>query len=93
MSRIIDSIIYSDDLKKVEGVKDKSITTARIKDGVIEIRSSAFKGCKSMTSVTLPKTVKMIGKKAFRNCPSLSNVTIAGGISKLKMSLSSDMNF
>lgn len=43
---------------------------------VTEVKSSACKGLKNLTSVTIGVNVTKIGSKAFYNCPKLKTVTI-----------------
>ena len=43
---------------------------------VTEIKASAFKGMKKLTSVTIGENVKTIGKSAFQNCAKLKTITI-----------------
>ena len=43
---------------------------------VTEIRASAFKNMKKLTSVTIGKNVKTIGKNAFSGCSKLKKITL-----------------
>ena len=45
-------------------------------EGIIEIDTSTFEGCSSLTKVTIPSTVTSIGSSAFRDCSSLTSITI-----------------
>ena len=47
-----------------------------IPEGVTEILSKAFEGCRGVTSVSLPGTVKYVGDYAFRNCPALKGIRV-----------------
>ena len=53
------------------------VTTLVIPEGVTEIASRAFYGCKSLTSITLPKSLRKIGESAFYGCKNLSEVHIS----------------
>ena len=46
-----------------------------IPDSVIQIRDSAFGGCKFLTSVTMGSNVRYIGKSAFAGSHSLTSIT------------------
>ncbi|EIC02768.1 leucine-rich repeat domain-containing protein, partial [Treponema saccharophilum] len=76
MSKIIDGIEYSDDMKKVEGTRNRIITSVVIPAGVTEIGYEAFSYCKALASVVIPDSVTEIGKAAFRGCESLASVVI-----------------
>ena len=76
MSKTANGIVYSDDMKKVEGVESKDITGAVIAEGVTEIGECAFQSCKLLTLVTIPESVTKIGDAAFQGCESLISVTI-----------------
>lgn len=84
MPKTFDGIIYSDDLKKVTDVADKSITTAVIKEGVTTIKGAAFWGCKNLQSVTIPDSVTTIDNRAFGFCENLQNVTIPDSVTIIK---------
>ena len=51
-----------------------------IPDSVTSIGSTAFRGCKSLTSVTIPDSVTSIGNFAFGDCESLTSVTIPDSV-------------
>lgn len=83
MARIIESIVYSDDMNEVLGVESKSIKTARIAEGVKIIRSEAFKDCSELTDVYLPSSVEKIWYQVWKNCGSLLTVHLGGDFSRL----------
>ena len=76
MFQTIDNIIYSDDMKTVEGVKIYEITTAVIKGGVTTIGYSAFSSCANLQSVVIPEGVTTIGEYAFDDCANLQSLVI-----------------
>ena len=50
---------------------------------VVEIGSSAFSNCTSLTSVKIPESVTVIGNKAFYKCSLLVSVTIPNSVTKI----------
>ena len=46
------------------------------------IGSSAFSGCRSLTSVIIPNSVTSIGEAAFSNCISLTSIEVEAGNTK-----------
>lgn len=51
-------------------------STTVIPESVTSIGSSAFFGCRSLTSITIPEGVTSIGSIAFYDCSSLTTITI-----------------
>ncbi|MBE6209471.1 MAG: hypothetical protein E7128_04460 [Rikenellaceae bacterium] len=49
-------------------------TEYTIPEGVTEIGSYAFDGCRSLTSITIPESVTKIGISAFDNCSYLESI-------------------
>lgn len=63
--------------------RESDIESIVIPEGIREIRSSAFWGCKKLTSVTFPSTLSRIGKAAFENCVSLKDVYLPENVSSI----------
>ncbi len=59
------------------------IRNLTIPEGVAEIKTGAFSGCKSIESVTFPDSVTSIGQESFQGCESLTNITIGSGVSSI----------
>lgn len=49
-------------------------------EGLQEIGSYAFEGCKALAAVSFPKSLKKIGKEAFANCWALKSVLLYDNI-------------
>ena len=61
------------------GTPNKKKKNTMYFDGVAEIDSSAFSGCKSLAGLELG-TVSLIGKSTFQNCIKLKEVTIPASV-------------
>lgn len=55
-----------------------------IPEGVVEIKSSAFKESKQLKSVTLPSTLVTIGEDAFKNCELLESINLPESITTIQ---------
>ena len=55
----------------------------RIRDYTRLIASTAFEGCKGLTSITIPNSVTSIGYRAFDDCSSLTSVTIPNSVTSI----------
>ena len=74
------NLIFSNDGKKVRGVRNKNLSYVEIPHGVTEIDSYAFYCCRSLKEIIIPETVKRIGSYAFDSCCSLENILIPDGV-------------
>lgn len=61
-------------------IKNKDVI---IPEGVVEIKDTAFKRNKTISSVVIPKSVKKIENEAFKCCYNLKNINIKAQIKKL----------
>ena len=61
----------------------ETITEIEIKDGVTDIGTRAFSGCKSLASVTIPDSVTVLGNIAFLDCEKLESVTIPNSVTSI----------
>ncbi|MBQ2471233.1 MAG: leucine-rich repeat protein, partial [Acholeplasmatales bacterium] len=68
---------------KISGVKDKSITSVTIPNGIVEIGNGAFSECEELESIVIPNTVKVIGEEAFLDCYKLSSITLPNELEKI----------
>ena len=56
------------------------VTDLVIPDGVTEIATFAFKGCRSIKTVTIPQSVTSVGASAFSDCASIEKVVMGNGV-------------
>lgn len=73
---------HRDGTYTVTGLKDKSVRRLAVPEGVVEITSDAFAGCK-FTVVTLPSTLTRIGDSAFKECRELREINLPDGLEYL----------
>ena len=83
MEKVIDGIIYSEDMSEVLGVESKSIKIARVAEGVKIIRSQAFKDCTELTEVYLPSSIERIWYQVWKNCDSLLTIHFGSDFARL----------
>ena len=62
---------------------DTGITTATIPEGVTEIGTRAFSGCKALTKVEFPKSLTTIQGYAFQSCTGLESISIPGTVKSM----------
>ena len=55
-----------------------------VRNGTIDIASSAFKNCKNLTSVTIPESVRLINLEAFEGCESLISIKIPNQVKEIE---------
>ena len=94
------SALYgANELKKVEFEKgtetiitgicsvnsENKIEEIIIPDGVTEIESYAFGGCKNIKDIKLPETLESIGYNAFGSCTGLESIKIPSKVKKIGM--------
>ena len=64
-------------------INNELVTSITIPDGVTEIPSYAFSGCKGLTSVTILNSVTSVGDYAFSGCEGLTSVTIPDSVTSI----------
>ena len=64
-------------------INDQEIKDLVIPNSVTSIGSSAFYGCRSLTSVAIGNSVTSIGDKAFYECSSLTSITIGNSVTSI----------
>ena len=70
------------DIGAWSGYVPESLKTVVITGGTI-IRSSAFYGCRYLTSISLPDSLTSIGGAAFQYCDALTSITIPYGVTSI----------
>lgn len=66
--------------------KSNEVKIIRVQEGVNELGSFVFSGCKNLTSVSFSNSLTKIGYETFRNCTSLENVTLSSNLKELRTS-------
>ncbi|MDE6472030.1 MAG: leucine-rich repeat domain-containing protein [Clostridia bacterium] len=77
------SVYKSQDNCLIEKQNDRLVLGCKnsiIPDYVKSIGSSAFEGCKGLTSIEIPTGVDFIGFYAFANCADLTSIVIPSGV-------------
>ena len=59
-------------------------TSIVIKDGIVSICESAFRGCTGLTSIAIPDSVKSIGEYAFSGCIGLTSIEIPNSVTSIE---------
>lgn len=78
-----DNLLYDETGKFVTGVKNDSVKSIIIPDGVTGIGDRAFGDCSSLTSIDIPNSVTSIGDKAFIDCSSLTYIDIPNSVKSI----------
>lgn len=64
-------------------VRNTSITSITIPNGVVSLGHGAFNGCNNLTRVTLPQSLKIIDDGVFYSCTKLTSINIPDGITSI----------
>ena len=83
MNIMEDVLIYDETGKEVTGVKDCSVATIVIPDGVTSIGEYAFEFCSSVASIVISDSVTTICDVAFAGCRSLTSIDIPNGVASI----------
>ena len=67
-----------------------NLTAVTLPEGLVEIGTYAFKGCKNLESVAFPESLTTLGDYAFRSCKSLKAVKIPSGVTVIPSSCFSE---
>ncbi len=79
-----DGILYSADRKKlVMYIRNASLESVELIDGLQELNSGAFMNCQTLKRVILPQTLTVIGDYAFYNCPNLKSISIPASVKRI----------
>lgn len=80
-----DGILYAGDGKLLMrypiGLEPTEFT---VPEGVTDIGSVAFAGCRTLEKITLPESLVYIGVGAFTDCAVLNNVTVPSGVTEIE---------
>ena len=72
--------------------KSNDITSCVINENCKFIQSSAFDGCKSLSTITIPESVTSIGISTFKGCKALTSVAIPTSLTSIGNSAFRDCN-
>jgi hypothetical protein len=61
----------------------EALTNVIFPDGLLEIASYAFKGCKNLVELNLPDSLEHIGEEAFAYCEALTGIIIPDNVTEL----------
>ncbi len=64
-------------------LKDNTVSECNIHSDTRFILSSAFSGCKNLTSIAIPDSVTSIGKFAFSGCTNLTSIAIPDSVTSI----------
>ena len=74
---------YIADGEYAKAIKVGNLTEFTIPDGVMQIKSEAFRDCTELKSVTIPNSVTSIGDLAFFECTNLTSITIPNSVTSI----------
>ena len=64
-------------------IKNGTVESIIIKEGITSIGTEAFRGCKKLTSINIPSSVKSIGLRAFAYSPCLASIDIPNSVTSI----------
>jgi len=80
----LDGVLFDKDRKTlIQYPIGNSRTNYQIPQGVIEIGTSSFCGCRNLTSVSIPDGVTLIRDNAFKECLNLTEISIPESITEI----------
>lgn len=76
----IEKIVIGEKITKIDmgGFTEHHMLKEVIAEGVKELESHAFSGCKNLTKITLSKRLETIGHMAFMDCSKLTSIALQG---------------
>ena len=78
--KMLNGILYGDNMRTLERCYNNSIEMVDIPNGVTKIQASAFCDCTNLYYVRFPDSVISIGEQAFMLCP-ISNINLPSRLS------------
>ena len=82
----VDGVLYNKDKSVLIRCPQAKAGNFIIPDSVIEIRISAFSGCRNLSEIKIPDSVKIIAESAFKNCSKLSELCLLESITEIGQS-------
>ncbi|MCL2245048.1 MAG: leucine-rich repeat domain-containing protein, partial [Treponema sp.] len=70
-------------IENTEAIRNSSLISITIPEGVTSIGYNAFSGCNSLTSITIPSSVMSIGDYAFYGCSNLTSIIIPSSVTSI----------
>ena len=78
-----DVFIFDESGTILKGIKDKSINSVTIPEGVASIGDDAFCECTDLISIIIHDRVTSIGNYAFSSCSSLKSIDIPNSVTSI----------